>query len=359
MDEEKTEQATPQSRQRAKERGETAKSRELTGTFVLLIGFLIIFMVFKVWGQLSAGMFEEIFGNLASITVSSQSAQALNLYFWKLMLAFLWPLFTATALVAIVLNLLQTKGVMSLEPIRPKLSNLSPARGFKRMFSSRGGVELLKSILKIVLVTVVAWGYMKANMNAIIQSLTLEPVAYIPFFGGHAFKLGMWIIAVLLLLSILDYIYQVTQHEKDLMLTKQEAKEEYKRMEGDPLVKSRIRTRQRQIAMTRMLKEVPRADVVITNPTHVAVAIRYEADMPAPQVVAKGKGAVAERIMSIAKEFGVHIHQDPPLARALYAMVDIGGVIPYDFYVALAEVLAYVYRTKRKYKNQRKTLMAG
>jgi flagellar biosynthetic protein FlhB len=227
------------------------------------------------------------------------------------------------------------------------------------MFSMRGFVELLKSILKIVLVAAVAWAYLRANMRAIIQAQTFDPTSYVPFFGGHAFRLGLWIIGVLLILAILDYIYQVYQHEKDLMLTRQEAKEEYKRMEGDPLVRSRIRTRQRQIAMTRMLREVPRADVVVTNPTRVAVALRYESDMPAPQVVAKGKGSIAERIIALAKEFGVHIHRDPPLARALYAMVEVGGMIPYDFYVALAEILAYVYRTRRKYSKQRRKLMAG
>jgi flagellar biosynthetic protein FlhB len=359
VDEEKTEQATPQTRQKARERGEVAKSRELTSTFVLLVGFLIISLTIRIWGELCAGMFNDIFGNLATIPVTDISVQSLNLYTMKLLFDFMWPLFLTTAVTSILLNVLQTKGVISSEPIRPKLTNIDPIRGVKRMFSPRGFVELLKAILKITLVSVVAYLYVKANLAGIVQAQTMDPSNYVPFFGGHAFRLGLWIIAVLMILAILDYIYQVHQHEKDMMLTKTEAKEEYKRMEGDPLVRSRIRTRQRQIAMTRMLKEVPRADVVITNPTRFAVAIRYEADMPAPQVVAKGKGVIAERIIAIAKEFNVHIHSDPPLARALYSMVEVGGVIPYDFYVTLAEILAYVYKTKKKYQKQRQKLMAG
>ena len=181
-------------------------------------------------------------------------------------------------------------------------------------------------------------------------------MAYLPFFGNHAFRLGLWIIALFILLGILDYLYQIRQNEKELMLTKQEAKEEYKQMEGDPLVRGRIRARQRQIAMSRMLREVPRADVVITNPTHYAIALRYENDMPAPQCVAKGKGAIAERIIEIAKQFDVHIHRDPPLARSLYALVEVGDMVPYEFFVALAEVLAFVYRTKKKYRRMRKKI---
>jgi flagellar biosynthetic protein FlhB len=359
VDEERTEQPTPHSRQRARERGQVAKSRELTGTIVLLIGFLAIFLLMGFWGRLSAGMMYDLFGGLGSIPVNLDNMPAINAYVLRILFEYLWPLLLATAAAAILLNVLQTRGVMSLEPIRPKLENLDPMRGVRRMFSARGFVELIKAVLKILLVVLVAYGYIKANFPAIVQAETLDPSAYVPFFGGHAFRLGLWIIAVLLILAILDYIYQLYQHEKDLMLTKQEAKEEYKRMEGDPLVRSRIRARQRQIAMTRMLREVPRADVVITNPTRVAIALRYESDMPAPQVVAKGKGVIAERIIALAKEFGVHVHRDPPLARALYAMVEVGGMIPYDFYVALAEVLAYVYRTKRKYVKQRRTLMAG
>jgi flagellar biosynthetic protein FlhB len=359
MDEERTEQPTPHSRQRARERGQVAKSRELTGTFVLLVGFLTIFLIMGLWGKLSAGVMYDMLGGLGNIAVNSDNMQSINGWVLRVLFEYLWPLLLATAATAVLVNLLQTRGVISLEPIRPKLENLDPMRGVRRMFSARGFVELLKAVLKIVLVVLVAYGYIRANLPAILQAQTLDPSAYVPFFGGHAFRLGLWIIAVLLLLSILDYIYQLYQHEKDLMLTKQEAKEEYKRMEGDPLVRSRIRARQRQIAMTRMLREVPRADVVVTNPTRVAVALRYESDMPSPQVVAKGKGAIAERIIALAKEFGVHIHRDPPLARALYSMVEIGGMIPYDFYVALAEILAYVYRSKRRYAKQRRTLMAG
>jgi len=359
MDEEKTEQPTPRTRQRARERGQVAKSRELTGTIVLLVGFLTLFVIIKWWGVISAGLFYDTLGNLSKVSVTAEGMKDLSLYSIRMIFAYMWPIFLATAAAAILLNLAQTRGIMSLEPIRPKLSNINPIQGVRRMFSTRGFVELLKAVLKVVLVGVVAYIYIRSNLTSIVQAQTLEPTAYLPFFGNHALRLGLWIIAMLILLAILDYLYQYYQFEKDMMLTRTEAKEEYKQMEGDPLVRSRIRQRQRQIALSRMLREVPRADVVITNPIRVAVALRYESDMPAPQVVAKGKGAIAERIIALAKEFKVHVHRDPPLARALYQMVDVGDIIPYDFFVAIAEILAYVYRTKKRYAKQRRRLAAG
>ncbi len=359
MDEEKTEQATPRSRERAREKGQTAKSKELTGTFVLLFGFLTIFMIIAMWGNIATSMFRDVLGNLHGHSVNPEGVQIITGYAIRTIFSFLWPVFAATSVAAILFSVIQTKGVMSLESIRPKLSNINPMSGLKRMFSTRGFVELLKAVLKIGLVGFVAFMYIRAQFPAIIQAHTLEPTAYLPFFGTHAIRLAMWIIAVLIIISILDYLYQHFQFEKDLMLTKTEAKEEYKQMEGDPLVKSRMRQRQRQIALSAMLKEVPQADVVITNPTHVAVALKYEPDMPAPQVVAKGKGSIALRIMALAKEYNVHIHRDPPLARSLYQMVEVGGVIPYEFFVTIAEVLAYIYKTKKKYKRQKELLSAG
>jgi flagellar biosynthetic protein FlhB len=359
MDEEKTEQPTPRSRQRARERGQVPRSRELTGTFVLLVGILTIFGIMRWWGVLSAELFYGFLGSLSSTSVTYEGLPAIMQYSGQMMFAFLWPVFGATAIAAVFFNLIQTRGTMSLEPIRPNLNKINPMQGLKRMFSTRGFVELVKAVLKIVLVIAVAWIYIRANMASIVQSDQLDPTAYMPFFGTHALRLALWIIAMLVLLSILDYIYQYYQFERDLMLTRTEAKEEYKQMEGDPLVKARMRTRQRQIALTAMLRQIPRADVVVTNPTHIAVALRYEEDMPAPQVVAKGKGVIAERIISLAKDFGIHIHRDPPLARSLYQMVDVGGFIPYELYVALAEILAYVYRTKKKFRKRRARLAAG
>jgi flagellar biosynthetic protein FlhB len=177
-----------------------------------------------------------------------------------------------------------------------------------------------------------------------ISGIKRDPMAYITTFGKLAFELGIKLALAFLLLAIFDYMYQRWEYEKKLMMTHQEVKEDYKLTEGDPLVKYRLRQRARQIAMTRMLREVPRADVVITNPLEVAVALRYdEGEMPAPTVVAKGKGRIAERIRDLAKEFDVMIYPDPPLARSLYAACEVGDLIPYELYRAIAEVLAYVY----------------
>jgi flagellar biosynthetic protein FlhB len=208
-------------------------------------------------------------------------------------------------------------------------------------------MELLKSNLKIILIGYTAYSFIKKNMLKIMELPRLETTIMLKNFASIAFSFVINIIVVLVVLAVMDYFFQWREYEKNLKMTKHEVKEEYKQTEGDPLVKSKIREKQRRIAMSRMIQEVPRADVIITNPTHIAVAIKYDKDSyVAPYILAKGVDIIAENIKNVGKENSVPIVENKPLARALYDTVDIGDIIPEELYEAVAEVLAYVYSLK-------------
>jgi flagellar biosynthesis protein FlhB len=228
----------------------------------------------------------------------------------------------------------------------PKLSKLNPISGMKRLFSTRALVEVAKSILKIAIVGTMAYNMLKKELD-VIPSLVFHSVPDIlAFMGKGALNLGFYTCLVLIIMATLDLFYQRWQHERDLRMTKQEVKDEHKEKEGDPMVRSRIRAVQREMAMRRMMDAVPDATVVITNPTHLAVVLKFERDMPAPQVVAKGAGLIAQRIKDVANEHNIPIIEQKPLARALFKSVEIEQYIPGDLYHAVAEILAYVYRLK-------------
>jgi flagellar biosynthetic protein FlhB len=259
------------------------------------------------------------------------------------------PVLLAVFTAAVVGNLIQVGFMFSWEPLTPKLSKLNPLQGIKRLISLRSLTEVVKFIAKVVLVGIVVYTAIRKEIPFIM------PLAEhsIPAIGGYIcmtiFKIILRTSWVLLALAILDYAYQRWDFEKSLRMTKQEIKDELKQSEGDPLIKSRIRRVQREWARRRMMEAVPEADVVITNPLELAIAVAYRNEaMAAPQVLAKGRGAVAERIRQIARSHGIPIVENRPLARALFKEVDVGQQIPAALYKAVAEVLAYVYRLKNR-----------
>ena len=254
----------------------------------------------------------------------------------------------AVLVVSVVVSFLQVGFNFAPELIMPQFSRLNPISGFGRIFSKRSVVELLKSLLKITVVGYFIYRYLREETIRIPALMMSELEASFAVLAAIIYDLAFQIAMVILVLAILDYGYQWWEHMQNLKMSKQEVKEEMKQTEGNPQIKGKIREKQRAMAMRRMMSEVPKADVVITNPTHFAVAIKYEAGMEAPAVIAKGSDFIAQRIREIAKENDVTIVENKPLAQALFKNAEIGDLIPPDLYKAVAEVLAYVYRLKRK-----------
>ena len=246
-------------------------------------------------------------------------------------------------------NFLQFGLLFTTEPLKFDLTKLDPVKGIKRLFSTRALIELLKSVLKISLIGTVTTMILWINISNVLSLSFKSPWAALITVSKLTVLMGIAASIVLLFIAVLDYFYQKFEYEKNLKMSKQDIKDEYKNTEGDPLIKSKIKQRQREMAMRRMMQEVPQADVVITNPTHYAIALKYDEEtMDAPKVVAKGTDFIAQKIKLIAKENDVVMVENRPLARAMYDQVEIGQRIPDEFFKAVAEVLAYVYRVKRK-----------
>ena len=349
---EKTEEPTPKKRKDAREEGQVLQSREVTSAFILLATFVGL----KVFGK---HMLNYLIKFMTDTYKTIENVDELfyenNLMpnFLKIVAAFaglVAPILFVAFLAALLINYVQVGFLFTTKPLNIKLSRINPIEGFKRLFSKRALVELIKSILKIILIGYTAYSFMKKNITQVLSLSKLEPTIILKNFTSLAFSFSIKIVGVLMVLAFLDYLFQWREYEKNLMMTKQEIKEEYKQTEGDPLVKSKIREKQRRIAMSRMIQEVPKADVIITNPTHLAIAIKYDKDLyGAPYIIAKGADIIAENIKKVGKEHSVPVVENKPLARALYDSVDVGDLIPEELYEAVAEVLAYVYSLKNDF----------
>jgi flagellar biosynthetic protein FlhB len=243
-----------------------------------------------------------------------------------------------------------------LKPLTPKIDKINPINGLQRLFSRRSLVEFIKSILKLLIIGWIAYSGVKNALPLLVPAMDMQGTEALGLVGSLAISILNWIILVLLILAILDYLYQKWDYEDNLRMSKQEIRDEFKQAEGDPMIKARIRQIQREMARRRMFDAIPRADVVVTNPTHVAVALEYKDGMQAPMVLAKGERVVAERIREMAVKHGIPIVQNPPLARALLKSCPVGAPISPDLFEAVAEVLAYVYRLNKK-QTQRKAVV--
>lgn len=347
QDQEKTEQPTPKRREEAKKKGQVAKSQEVASVTILFA--CLIFFYFN-----STGMFEQVldmmrwmFRESGSITINSANIQALMVGFIYRMFILLFPLFMVVVAAGMIANYLQVGFMFSTESIQPKLSKIDPIKGFQKFFSLKTLVELVKNIFKISVVGFIAYLVIKGEIKGLFPLMEQSVWGILTFIGGVAFKMVFVTCMALIVMAILDYVYQKWEFEKDLKMSKQEVKDEFKQTEGDPLVKARIKRLQREAARHRMMTNVPTADVVITNPTHIAVALKYDQEeMFAPKVVAKGRGFIAERIKEIARENGVTIVENKPVAQVLYKIVEVDEMIPENLYRAVAEILAYVYGLK-------------
>lgn len=346
---EKTERATPKKRQDERKKGQVAKSQEIPSAFILFFSFLFLLMFGSFFKTRILDLFTVSFHEymLWDATQANVAAIFGDLVIDGLIL--LAPLFLLTMIIAILGNYLQIGFLFTGEPLKPKLNKLDPIQGAKRIFAMRAVIEFLKSVLKLIIVGSVVGLTLWTKRDEIIQLSNIPLDNILKYTGNMTVIVGITIGIILIMLSILDYLYQRYEYEKNMRMSKQDIKDEHKKSEGDPLIKSRIRDTQRRMALQRMMSDLPTADVIITNPTHYAIAIRYDGDtMEAPQVIAKGKDYIALKIKEKAKEYGIVMMENRPLARALYEQVEIGEAIPNDLFQAVAEVLAYVYRLKRK-----------
>ncbi|MBN1627562.1 MAG: flagellar biosynthesis protein FlhB [Deltaproteobacteria bacterium] len=345
----KTEQATPKKREDARKKGQVAKSREVSSIAILAAG--VIYMFFNA-DRLIHRLEEDITGTFANIPQIASGELGIETYLSQTIQDFLiliLPMLILLLAVSLGANLLQTGFIMSVEPLTPDMSKIDPIKGLGRIVSKRTIAELLKSIFKIIIVGWAVFSTLKNDYKLLIPLMYQDNIQIFNALGQISLKVLTRACYVIFVLAVLDYIYQRWEFEQNLKMTKQEVKDESRQTEGDPLVKGRIRSIQREMAKRRMMKEVPKADVVITNPTHYAVALVYrpEEKMTAPKIIAKGADRIALKIKEIAAEQGIPMVENRPLAQNLYKL-DIGQEVPPKFYKAVAEILAYVYGLKNK-----------
>lgn len=344
---EKTEKATPRRREEARKKGQVSKSNEIITVIVLTLSLLVL----KMWLPQMMVEFKAFFANVFNYAGNDLTVENASLLIYEVLLLTLKMVgpVVLTALVAgYVANVGQVGFLFTTEPLKFDLNRINPISGLKRILSKRALAELVKSVLKTVLVGFIAVSFLLEQLPRLTVLMDYPLMSAITVVGDVIFSALWRIILVLLVLAVLDFAYQRYEYEQSLKMSKQEIKEEYKTIEGDPQLKAKIKERQRQLATRRMMHDVPKATVVITNPTHYAVALQYTENMSAPVVVAKGQDQIALKIKEIARENNVVMVENKPLARLLYQKVEIGEAIPAELYQAVAEVLAYVYRMKRR-----------
>ena len=355
-DDEKTEKATPRKRQQARKKGQVFQSREINSAVLLLAMFFTIkFSSPYIYNEIKM-YFINIFTNYVKVedifeinTFMKFSTDTI-MVFLKIMA----PILIVSLLAGLISGYAQVGFLFTLETMRIKFDKLNPINGFKRMFSKQSLVELLKSIIKIGASIYVAYVYLKGEINNVINIMDMDILNIYIYIGNLALNVSIAITLVLIILAVFDLIFQWLEHEKNLKMSKHELKEEYKQTEGNPQIKAKIKQKQRQMAASRMMKDIPTADVVITNPTHFAVALKYAPEEnSAPLVIAKGQDYIALRIKEIAKENSVEIVENKQLARTLHSAVEIGDPIPEELYQAVAEILAFVFSLKEKQVHNR------
>ncbi|MCU0589669.1 MAG: flagellar biosynthesis protein FlhB [Syntrophobacteraceae bacterium] len=344
---EKTEQPTSKKLSDARKRGQIPRSSELNASVVLLAGGAATYSFARVIPEQFRMLMEDLWGQGFHTAFESPLSGDMFLVVIRHFFLMIAPTLLACMTAAIAISIAQTKGIsFSWETIQPKLSKVNPMSGFQRLVSFRSLLELLKSILKFIVIGATGYSVYSSEHEAVMSLMRGAPSLTLETLGTLSLRIVLRVGLIMLLLSFLDYYYQKWQHMRDLRMTKQEVKEEHKQSEGNPQIKGRIRSLQRSLARQRMMSSIPKASVVITNPTHFAVALRYDSQMEAPTVVARGVDFLARRIIKKARRHGVPVVRNPPLARALYHQVKLEEVIPANLYKAVAKVLAYIHQQR-------------
>lgn len=345
---ERTEPATPRRRMQAREEGKVARSQEINSAFVLLSGLGLLALAGPFMLGRLATLSRRLLEHSGQIEIRSDLLIGYFTDGIPYVLVILAPLAAAVLLVGLLVNFAQVGFVLSWKPLAPKLDALSPTRGFSRIFSKHGAVELIKSVLKIALISWITWITLRQELPRLTGMVGSDPLPVFGYAATVALKLGLKVALAILVLAFFDYAFQRWDYEKGIMMSRRELEEEMRQTEGDPHIRARVRAVQREVARRRMMEEVKKADVVVINPLRLAIAMRYDrAKMKAPKVVAKGARLIAKKIRELAQEQGVPIVEDPPLARVLFE-VEIDQEIPVALFRAVAELLAYVYRLKER-----------
>lgn len=348
--EDKTEKATPKKREEARKKGEVAKSRELPSVAVLLASLITL----TIFGSFMYTHIQTVMRESFSLPILKEvNIPEFMVFAEKMITIFiltLSPILAAIFITAVLSNIMQVGFMLTGESIRPKLSRLNPIKGFGRLFSKQSFMELFKSLLKLAIVSIVAYLTVRAEMKNVYLLGDMEFNSIVAYILLTIFKIFIRCALAMIFLVAIDYAFQKWDFEKRLKMSKKEVKDEFKRTEGDPLIKSRIRSIQMQMARKRMMQDVPKADVVITNPTSLALALKYDSSvMGAPKLLAKGAGEIAKRIRELAEKHDIPVVENKDLAQSIYSLVEIGQEIPPALYEAVAEVLAYIYKLKGNY----------
>lgn len=346
---EKTEEPTSRRLQDARKKGDVAKSMEIPSAAVLLLGLLTIYLLSGFLLENFLNLLRHYLTQLHTINIIPGNMAAITIESMYHVAILTGPLMLVLLITALVANYAQVGFLFTTEKMEPTLDKIDPIKGFGRILSMQTLANTIKSIAKLIIVGYVAYHEIMKNLEGILPLMDQEPYAILVFYAKVSFWIFLKTALIIAVLAALDYAFQRWQFMKKMKMTKQEVKEEAKMTEGDPHVKGRIRSIQMQMARKRMMTEVPKADVIITNPTHLAIALAYDnKTMRAPTVLAKGAGVIAGKIKEVAKEHGIPIIEDKPLAQSLYKAVEINEQIPENLFQAVAEILAYVYGLKKK-----------
>ncbi|WP_053957422.1 flagellar biosynthesis protein FlhB [Inediibacterium massiliense] len=346
---EKTEEATPKRKKEAREEGQILQSREINSALILLCTFFVLSLMGNFIYRNFMIFTKNIFLEMKDIEGLFNTNGIHKLFLNSALLTgkIVTPVVGTAFIMGIICSYVQVGFLFTTKPLQPKFSRINPINGMKKYFSLKPIVEFLKSMIKLCAVGYITFSYVMKQSKNMVDLMDMDILQIIGYLGKVTVGIGFRAAIVLMILAVVDYYYQKFEYEKELKMSKQEIKEEYKQIEGDPQIKGKIKERQRQMAMNRMMQDIPKADVIITNPTHYAIAIRYDSTLEeAPIVLAKGKDLIAQKIKQIASENDIIMVENRMLARTLYSTVEIGDFIPPDLYQAVAEVLAYVYKVK-------------
>lgn len=348
-EQERTEEATQQRRDDFRRRGQIAQTRELAPVLSLL-GFALAFALMgSFFMQQMMGSYKSVYDYITPGELSKDSLFAMLTHLGVSTFFVLGPIFLLCFIFSMASSVLQVGFLVSEDAISPNFEKINPLEGFKRLFSWRSLIEGAKSLLKLAVISFAAYKVLAGTIDVIPKLVYLAPGEILTFSGQKIFDIMIGVGVILMLIAISDYFIQRYQLEEQMKMTKQEIRDEMKTREGDPLIKARIRKIQKEVSQRRMMADVPKADVIITNPTHIAIALKYAPEKyAAPILLAKGQDHVATRIREMATEHNIPIVENKPLARTMFKTVEVGQVIPRELFAAVAEILAYVFRMKRK-----------